>query len=292
MCQCDDLPFASALNLLRTRTLEEPLANETLDIVNECIREGPDDVLHVYSTNDEVNAYDLKMLIHKCEDLKEIMAHDYQKDKTTGKLSPRDNAFQTKNDTISSSLLFAINNRVMLKRNCDVEDGLVNGVMGYKSHFIYGDRNKTNVTAVAVIFDGKNVGKISAKRTENGNLELFERIQEEIVVRKSTTCVRHQFPLKLLWACTAYRVQGMTVDRVVVKLDKTFAPGQAYVALTRDTSKDVLYIETDNREKIPTKLYADTDVKLAMNDMQKLVFEDEQNVFYYGRKVVLQNIRS
>lgn len=51
MRQRDDVPFARALNLLRTRTLEEPLANETFDIVNECIREGPEDVLHVYSTN-------------------------------------------------------------------------------------------------------------------------------------------------------------------------------------------------------------------------------------------------
>lgn len=34
----------------------------------------------------------------------------------------------------------------------------------------------------------------------------------------------------------------MTVDKVVVNLDKTFTPGQAYVALTRVTSKDGLFI--------------------------------------------------
>lgn len=42
----------------------------------------------------------------------------------------------------------------------------------------------------------------------------------------------------------------MTLDKVVVNMDKTFAPGQAYVALTRVTSKDGLHIETDNREKL------------------------------------------
>lgn len=86
MRQRDDVPFATALNLLRTRTLEEPLANETIDLVHECIREGPEDVLHVYSTNNEVNAYNLRMLYHKCEDFKEIIAKDYKKDRTTGKL--------------------------------------------------------------------------------------------------------------------------------------------------------------------------------------------------------------
>lgn len=84
----------------------------------------------------------------------------------------------------------------------------------------------------------------------------------------------------------------MTVDKVVVNLDKTFSPGQAYVALTRVTSKNGLYIETDNREKLTRKLYADSDVKLAMGDMQKLVFEDVQSTSFYGRKVILHNIQS
>lgn len=166
MRQRDDVPFAKALNLLRTRTTEEPLANETLEIVNECIREGPESVLHVYSTNDEVNAYNLKMLRQTCKELKEIHAKDFQKDKTTGKLCLRDKTFQTKNDGLSSFLLFAVNARVMLTRNCDVKDGLVNGVMGFISHFVYENKDKSNIAAVAVIFDSKNVGKASGKRTE------------------------------------------------------------------------------------------------------------------------------
>lgn len=85
----------------------------------------------------------------------------------------------------------------MLTRNCDVKEGLVNGVMGFISHFVHENKDKSNIAAVAVIFDSKNVGKASRKRTENGNLVFIERIQEDIVVRKSITCVRQQFPLKL-----------------------------------------------------------------------------------------------
>lgn len=40
----------------------------------------------------------------------------------------------------------------------------------------------------------------------------------------------------------------MTVDRVVVNLDRTFCPGQGYVALSRVTSKDGLFIETKGPE--------------------------------------------
>ncbi|XP_052695810.1 uncharacterized protein LOC128174255 [Crassostrea angulata] len=292
MRQRNDVPFARALNLLRTRTLEDPLANETLDTVNDCIRDGPEDVLHVYSTNDEVNNYNLNMLEKKCKDFKQIDAKDYQKDKTSGKLCLRDKPCITKTDSLSSSLLFAVNARVMLTRNCDVKDGLVNGVMGYISHFQYGDAEKTNVTAIAVIFDSQNVGIKTGKRTKNGNMVLIERIQEEILVRKSNAIVRQQFPLKLSWACTAHKVQGMTVEKVVVNLDKTFAPGQAYVALTRVTSKDGLFIETNDRAKLAKKLYADPDVKSAMKDMKKLELDRPFEVHSNSTIVVLHNIQS
>nr|XP_034317093.1 uncharacterized protein LOC117686351 [Crassostrea gigas] len=292
MRQRNDVPFARALNLLRTRTLEDPLANETLDTVNDCIRDGPEDVLHVYSTNDEVNNYNLNMLEKKCKDFKQIDAKDYQKDKTSGKLCLRDKPCITKTDSLSSSLLFAVNARVMLTRNCDVKDGLVNGVMGYISHFQYGDAETTNVTAIAVIFDSQNVGIKTGKRTKNGNMVLIERIQEEILVRKSNAIVRQQFPLKLSWACTAHKVQGMTVEKVVVNLDKTFAPGQAYVALTRVTSKDGLFIETNDRAKLAKKLYADPDVKSAMKDMKKLELDRPFEVHSNSTIVVLHNIQS
>lgn len=70
----------------------------------------------------------------------------------------------------------------------------------------------------------------------------------------------------------------MTVNKVVVNLDRTFAPGQAYVVLTRVT-KEGLFIETDNTEKLPKNLYADADVKSAMEVMPKL-FPDKQKTQY------------
>lgn len=66
---------------------------------------------------------------------------------------------------LSSTLLLAVNARVMLTRNCDVKDSLVNGVMGYIFHFVNGKDN--DVSAVAVIFDNKNVGEKKRKTKTN-----------------------------------------------------------------------------------------------------------------------------
>ncbi|XP_062576240.1 uncharacterized protein LOC134238134 [Saccostrea cucullata] len=270
MRQRQDVPFATALNCLRIREQDQQLARETNLIINECIREGAEDVLHVYSTNEEVNNYNLAMLRKSCKDLVEIEAKDFQKNAATGNLTLREKPLKgSKNDSLCSSLLLAVNARVMLTRNCDVKDGLVNGVVGVISHFVF-EQNTSSIDSIGVIFDNKNVGKQSGKRTKKGNLVLLNRVQEEMIEKKSKAMVRHQFPLRLAWACTAHKVQGMTVEKVVVNLDRTFSPGQAYVALSRVTSQQGLFIETEHEKTLSKKIYADSEVKTALAEMPRL----------------------
>lgn len=53
---------------------------------------------------------------------------------------------------------------------------------------------------------------------------------------------REQIPLQLAFAYTVHKIQGQTLDKVIVHCGKEFAPGQLYVALSRAKSMDSLRV--------------------------------------------------
>jgi ATP-dependent exoDNAse (exonuclease V) alpha subunit len=71
-----------------------------------------------------------------------------------------------------------------------------------------------------------------------------------------------QFPLRLAWAVTIHKSQGKTYDRAIIDLGSgAFAPGQTYVALSRLTSLDGLYLSRPLR---PRDIQVDPDVRRFM----------------------------
>ena len=99
--------------------------------------------------------------------------------------------------------------------------------------------------------------KMQAKMQCRKKVVPIQRIEANIIISKnsSKTFKRIQFPLTLAWACTVHKVQGLTLlNSTVVSLElikqRSFSPGQIYVALSRSTSLSKLNILSDFDPKI------------------------------------------
>ena len=66
-----------------------------------------------------------------------------------------------------------------------------------------------------------------------------------------------QYPVRLAWAITIHKSQGLTFEKAIVDAGASFAPGQVYVALSRLTSLEglVLYSKFTRKVLVPMSGY-------------------------------------
>ena len=222
----------------------------------------PTEAIHVFAKNKGADDHNSEMLNSTCTHVVHLTAVDYEKSPSSTKLVRLEETKRGATDDLTDVLHLAKGARVMLTRNIDTSDGLVNGAFGTVDHI---DRSCDDEnTYVFVTFDNERVGRKQVPHSSEGmhRKPVGIKIHEESKANAHNV-VRRQFPLKLAWGCTIHKTQGMTMDKCVVDMAGIFAPGQAYVALSRVTNMDGLFI----RNYDPTKIYRCEDVHRHMQNM-------------------------
>lgn len=217
--QQDDT-FISILNNLRNNVVTK----EDIEELNAHYQEGgsiPKDTITITTHNykaDEINRQELDKLESENHFFEAQVEDDFP-----------DNLFP-----VRESLELKERAQVMFVKNDTVDGAYFNGKLAKVK--------KIKNDSIEVLMADTNEPYVLKRETwENKKYVLEEstkELEEEVVGKFS------QYPIKLAWAITVHKSQGLTFDRAVIDVGRAFAPGQVYVALSRLTSLKGLILRT------------------------------------------------
>ena len=159
------------------------------------------------------------------QQLSEIDSEEYTYEGTvTGK-------FEEKRFPVDKTLKLKVGAQVMFTRN-DPHKRWVNGTIGTVSKLTKDEINVTTDGGVTYVVPNCSWESYS-----------YEYDKEERKMKKELLGTFTQYPLRLAWAITVHKSQGMTFDKLYLDLSRgMFAAGQLYVALSRVRSLGGLYL--------------------------------------------------
>ena len=131
-----------------------------------------------------------------------------------------------------TSLSLKVGAQVMFIRNDSKEGRWYNGKVGTVSAL---DED------LRVMFEDGT--EVSVEKEEWNNLR-YELNSESNEIEAAVEGVFVQYPLRLAWAITIHKSQGLTFDRVIIDAGKAFSFGQVYVALSRCRSLEGIVLTT------------------------------------------------
>lgn len=143
------------------------------------------------------------------------------------------------NSLYEETLTLKKGSQVMCITNLDMDEGICNGSTGYIYDF---------TLKIPETFKGLKDKELSNMKVfcpvvkfSNGIVKTIEPYP--IISEQNIGVIVFQLPIILAWAITIHKSQGATLDYAVINIgNRIFAPGQAYVALSRVRSLDGLYL--------------------------------------------------
>lgn len=127
---------------------------------------------------------------------------------------------------------------MFIKNDLSEEKLFFNGRIGHISEL--------SKKQILVTFEDGNIVEVPLHKWENKRYSLNKETNE---IEEKILGSFEQYPLKLAWAVTVHKSQGLTFEKAILDLSGAFAQGQVYVALSRLTSIDGLVLSS----KIPNE---------------------------------------
>ncbi len=176
-------------------------------------------------------------------------------------MGQKDGKFNTKDFIVPEQLKLKVGAQVMFCRN--ISHNCINGTIAKVS----------NLSEDTITVKLENGAEVNVAQTVWESLErVYNRETKKMESQVVGTFT--QYPLKLAWAITIHKSQGMTFDRMHFDLTRgTFAPGQAYVAISRMRSLEGL---TLSRPLLPSHIIQNPEIRAFANSYNNTEMIDDE----------------
>lgn len=217
--RASEMQFLSVLKDLRAGRL----TSELQSFLNSRMIEPPEeeDLVHLYPRKAKVEEYNL-IKLEDIDDSPVVYKTEYHGEKRyleqLKKVSP-----------VPEELVFKMGAFVMIRQN-DPVGRFVNGSLGYIRE-LYDDLIEIELVNKRFV------------RLEKTNFSMQN-------ADGHTVAVARNFPLSLAYSTTIHKAQGSTIDKLLVDIASLWEPGHAYVALSRATDPNHLYISNWDEKSI------------------------------------------
>ena len=242
------------LNAIRSCSIEDSHF-ETLNSYKP--RDNGREILHLHTHNANIDVFNLNKLRGLIGDVYPFASERYGNEKVLKYLQDSMLAPQNLELKIGAKVMFVKNNP---------DKGYANGTQGVVMKFIKDEVYE--FLPVVKTLDGDEIIVEHEEWTFEENGKVLASVK--------------QLPLRLAWAITIHKSQGMTLDEAIIDLGNTFELAQGYVALSRLRNIEGLHLQNikwDALKLNPLAIKADKRFQeLSQISEKEFLSEGEKNI--------------
>lgn len=216
----DDKEFIELLANIRDGFVDEIVHNA----LNEFIKPLPENLSEytfLFGKNDSASRHNKNQLAHVNQELHVKEAQVIKHVKSTKDIEIE--RFM-EDARIEKELELKIGVRVLFTRNSwNYFNGERGVVVNIDSSFVYVQKSDGLIVKLEAVAQSKNMWR---EKSVDGKKEMIEESLFSV----------YQYPIKLSYAITIHKSQGMSIEDLIIETNEIFAPSQFYVAISRSSN--------------------------------------------------------